>query len=204
MMRTTSTLAAGLGSTLAGCGLSLALLSGLGCKAAGEKPGLTFLPDMLKSVPYDTYDANPVTGNGQTWRLPPEGTVAMEAAGFAYGPGPEEAKRAGAELKNPLLASDDNLARGKRVYDTICIVCHGPKGEGDGPIIGRFPNPPNLLAERARSLPDGQIYHIVSRGQAIMPSHGAQVLPRDRWRLVLYLRQLQGPGQATAAAGGQR
>ncbi len=194
------TLAAGWGSTLGGC--ALALLSGLGCKAAGEKPGLTFLPDMLKSVPYDTYDPNPVTGNGQTLRLPAEGTVAMGASGFAYGPGPEEARRAGAELENPLPASEDHLARGRQVYEAICIVCHGPKGEGDGPIIGRFPNPPNLLAERARSLPDGQIYHIISRGQAIMPSHAAQVLPPDRWRLVLYLRQLQD--QATAAAGGPR
>lgn len=181
-------------------GLALAMVSGLGCKASGDKPGLTFLPDMMKSVPYDTYDANPVTG--QTLRQPPEGTVAMNAAAFPYGPGPEEAKRAGAEFKNPLPASDQDLARGQRVYEAVCIVCHGPKGEGDGPIIGRFPNPPNLLAERAKALPDGQIYHIITRGQVIMPSHAAQVLPLDRWRLVLYLRQLQGLRPTTS--GGPR
>ncbi len=144
---------------------------------------------MARSVPYDTYDANPVTG--QTLRQPPLGTFAMEAAPFPYGPGPAEAKRAGAELKDPLPASVQNLARGQQVYEAICIVCHGPTGEGDGPIIGRFPNPPSLTAEHAKSLPDGQIYHIITRGQVIMPAHAAQVLAPDRWRVVLYLRQLQ-------------
>ncbi len=66
----------------------------------------------------------------------------------------------------------------------------------------RFPNPPALTAEHARSLPDGQIYHIITRGQGIMPSHAAQVLLPDRWKVVLYLRQLQGisvPAATTAA-----
>ena len=45
---------------------------------------------------------------------------------------PEEAKRAGAELVNPYAATPANLARGKQVFDTVCFVCHGPRGEGDG------------------------------------------------------------------------
>ncbi len=191
MMRTTT--------TAARCALAVALASAVGCKAAGEKPGLTFLPDMMKSVPYDTYDPNTVTGS--TLRLPPEGTAPMEAEAFPYLAGPEEAKRAGAELTNPLAASAEELARGQRVYETTCIVCHGPKGQGDGPIIGRFPNPPSLQADRARKLPDGQIYHIVTRGQGIMPSHAAQVLPKDRWRVILYVRQIQG---ASPSGGGQQ
>ena len=92
------------------------------------------------------------------------------------------------------------MQRGRKVYETICIVCHGPQGQGDGPIIGRFPNPPSLQADRARALPDGQVFHIVTRGQGIMPSHGAQVLPDDRWRVILYLRQIQG-APARAAKG---
>lgn len=166
-----------------------------GCSAEGDRPGTVFLPDMVDSAVVHAYDASKTTRNGASLLLPPEGTIEVERVPFAYGPGPEEARRAGAELHNPFVASPETLARGRQVYDTICTVCHGPKGEGDGPIIGRFPNPPSLLAGHARALPDGQIVHIISRGQGIMPSHAVQVLLEDRWRVLLYLRDLQGaPG----------
>ncbi len=112
------------------------------------------------------------------------------------------AYRAGAELRNPFAPTPEALARGKRVYETICVVCHGPQGQGDGPIIGRFPNPPSLTADRAKGLPDGQLFHIITRGQGIMPSHAVQVLPEDRWRAVLHVRQLRGEGAMTASAAG--
>jgi mono/diheme cytochrome c family protein len=162
------------------------------CRAAGDRPGWVVMPEMYRSVSYKPYDPNPVTG-GLTLRLPPDGTVPYGGEAFPYGAGPEEALRAGRELQNPFPPDKANLERGRKVFEAVCIVCHGPAGDGDGPIIGRFPNPPSLRAERARRLPDGQVFHIVARGQGIMPSHAAQVLPEDRWRVVLYLRQLQGP-----------
>lgn len=163
-----------------------------GCGAEGDRPGTMFLPDMVDSGVVHAYDRSPLARNGGALLLPPAGTIPAERALFPYGPGPAEAQRAAMELSNPLVASPENLARGKQVYDTICTVCHGAKGAGDGPIIGRFPNPPSLLAAHARALPDGQIVHIVTRGQGIMPAHAAQVLLEDRWRVVHYLRQLQG------------
>ena len=36
---------------------------------------------------------------------------------------------------------------------------------------------------------------VYARGQGIMPSHAAQVLPEDRWRVVLHLRRLQEGGR---------
>jgi mono/diheme cytochrome c family protein len=191
---------------VAAAGLSLAVLAG--CGASGERPTRVLFPDMFTSLSYKPYDPHPVLARGQTLQLPPEGAVPMEPAAFSYGPGPEEALRAGRELTNPVEPTPANLKRGRKVYETTCIVCHGPQGQGDGPIIGRFPNPPSLLAARARGLPDGQVFHIISRGQGIMPSHAAQVLPDDRWRAILHLRQLQGApprsvsGAAPAAAGG--
>lgn len=182
-----------------------------GCRAQGEKPGFVVLPGMYQSVPYDAYDPNPVTRTGQTLLLPPDGTVPLAGGAFPYGPGPLEAERAGRELVNPLEPTPANLARGKQVFENVCAVCHGVGGQGDGPIIGRFPNPPILTAPRARSLPDGRIVHIIARGQGIMPAHAAQVLPDDRWRVVLHVRQLQvantvaatsvpaGPSSASAA-----
>jgi len=183
--------------------LATALVAAVtGCRAEGEKPGFVVMPGMQYSAPYDAYDRNPVTRSGQTLLLPPEGTVPLADPAFPYGPGPEEAERAGRELANPLQATPANLARGKQVFENVCAVCHGSRGAGDGPIIGRFPNPPSLMADRAKGLPDGRIVHVITRGQGIMPAHAAQVLPADRWRLVMHLRALQGAGAAPAGATG--
>lgn len=173
-----------------------------GCSAEGDRPGYEVLPGMVRSGTVHAFDTDPMTKDGPALRLPPEGTVPVGFTVFAYGPGPEEAKRAGLELANLFSPTPEHLTRGKQVFDSICFVCHGPRGEGDGPIIGRFPNPPSLLATRARTLPDGQIYHIITRGQGIMPSHAAQVRPEDRWRVILWVRELQRSAPATSVATG--
>lgn len=171
----------------------------VGCSAEGDHTGYEVLPGMVRSGTVHAFEVDPVTGRGPALRLPPEGSVPVGWEPFPYGPGPEEARRAGLELRNPFSASPENLERGKQVFGSVCFVCHGTRGEGDGPIIGRFPNPPSLLAAHARSLPDGQIFHVISRGQGIMPPHAAQVQPDDRWRVILWVRQLQGSGADASA-----
>lgn len=172
-------------------GFGVLLATAVECTAEGDQPGYIVLPDMVDSIPFDSYDPNPVTPLGQTLLRPPPGTVPRGWPTFSFGPGPDEAARAGRELANPLRATDADLQRGKMLFTTYCQICHGPQGRGDGPIIGRFPAPPSLLAERGRSLPDGHIFHIISQGQGIMPPYGVQILPVDRWRVVLLVRSLQ-------------
>jgi mono/diheme cytochrome c family protein len=165
-------------------------LASVGCGANGDTPGLILFPGMEESVPYDAYDPHPVLG--QTLRNPPEGTVPYGASVFPYGTGETEAKRAGEQLENPIPSDRKELARGKVVYERFCAVCHGKSGDGDGPIIGRFPNPPNLKGGHTRAMKDGQLFHVLTRGQGIMVSYAVQVRPEDRWRLVHYIRSLQG------------
>ena len=121
----------------------------------------------------------------QGFRTRPYGAPAVPH----FTPGAEEAKRAGAELQMPIDATDASLTRGKVLFDSFCSVCHGDGGEGDGPIIGRYPNPPSLLANHAKGLPDGQLWHIITHGQGIMPPYKYQVRPEDRWKLIQYVRQ---------------
>lgn len=173
-----------------------------GCRARADRKGIVVLPDMLESAAWESYDPDPLRAVPAPAPPPPEGTVAMGAEAFPYGTGEEEALRAGIELRNPYVPSAETIARGRVVYERICFVCHGPGGDGDGPIIGLFPNPPSLHAEHARQLPDGRIFHIITRGQGVMPSHALQVLPADRWRVILYVRQLQQAGVPTPVAGG--
>src|SRR2546426_8434406 len=46
-------------------------------------------------------------------------------------------------LTNPRTRTSESLNRGKFVYETYCLVCHGEAGKGDGPLAsgptgGRF------------------------------------------------------------------
>ena len=178
--------------------LALLATGATGCRAEADLPGLEILPGMVDSVPVDPYDRDPLGKGHYSIYKAPEGSVPHGYVPFRYGKDKKEAERAGRELLSPLQGSAADLKRGQFVFDTWCAVCHGPKGEGDGPVIGagRFPGPPSLLADRARNLADGHLFHIVTHGQGIMPSYAVQVRPADRWKAIAWVRKLQGQGGA--------
>lgn len=93
------------------------------------------------------------------------------------------------------------LNRGAAVYATFCEICHGPGGAGDGTVARRgFPAPPSLLAEKARNLADGEMFHILTYGRANMPSYRSQIDREDRWRALLHVRRLQQEAPAEPAS----
>lgn len=155
-------------------------------------PGIEAFPDMIHSVAYEAYSENPVTG--QTNLLPPAGTVARDRMPYPYANSPEGAAQAEKELVNPVPVSDFVVARGQKVFQNYCQVCHGVGGEGDGPIIPKFPNPPTFKSELLMGYNDGRLYHIVSvgGGGGIMPSYKEQIRENDRWAVVHYVKKLQG------------
>jgi mono/diheme cytochrome c family protein len=150
-----------------------------------------FLPDMARSVPYDSFSSNPNFADRMTLRKPVPGVVIRGSMPLHFAATPADAQRAGRELSNPFHDAA-SLTRGAAVYATYCEICHGPLGKGDGTVALRgFPAPPSLLAPRARGLADGQIFHIVTYGQNNMPSYASQVEREDRWKAILYVRELQ-------------
>ncbi len=120
--------------------------------------------------------------------MPVQGTIPRGFEPYAFAKDPEAAGR---ELKNPLRRTHAVLARGQALFNTYCIVCHGPQGEGNGTIIPKFPQPPSLQSDKVRGWPDGRIYHVVSSGQNLMPSYASQIAPADRWSIIHYVRVLQ-------------
>ncbi len=103
-------------------------------------------------------------------------------------------------LVNPTLPAD-NLAVGDTLYQVFCTVCHGVTGDGRGPVGPRV-GAPSLLTEKARALPEGNLYSIVRYGRGVMPRYGDKILtPEHRWAVVNYVRQLQADA---AADGGMR
>jgi cbb3-type cytochrome oxidase cytochrome c subunit len=59
-------------------------------------------------------------------------------------------------MPNPYPATDADLARGKKVYQTFCIGCHGPMGDGRGPAAKSLDPPPLNFTTLRRHLVDGK------------------------------------------------
>lgn len=154
---------------------------------------LEVLPDMAHSIAYDSYSANPNFRDHKTLREPVPGTIIRGYMPLHYTAAKEDAVRAGIELVSDVRGNRNALARGAIVYATYCETCHGPAGKGDGIVAKRgFPAPPSMLAPRAMGLKDGQIFHIITYGQANMPSYASQIERADRWNVIEYIRKLQG------------
>ncbi len=187
------------------------------------RPNYEFLPQMAHAPRYNAFSPNPNFPNGETLQLPVPGTIARGLMPVHYAATPQDALRAGEELKSPInLASQQARDRGAAVFANYCAVCHGAAGAGNGPITQRgFPPPPPLTAEHALKLKDGQIFHILTFGQNNMPSYASQLSREDRWNAIAYVRMLQaqvpatpstttkvaaeaGVSPAAAASGGQQ
>jgi mono/diheme cytochrome c family protein len=137
---------------------------------------------------------------------PSPGAVPRGFTPYPYADNPE---LAASRLENPLPAADPNaFERGQLVFERFCVPCHDAKAGGKGTVIEKgFPAPPSLMTEKVRDWKDGRIFHVVTMGQNIMPSYASQILERDRWAVIRYLRRLQStqpiapaPPGATSAA----
>ena len=152
------------------------------------------LPGMVSYVAHNAQSSNPNFADNKTLQRPVEGAVVRGFAPLEYAATPDEAKRAGQELASTLNPKDStaDLERGAIVFANICSPCHGAGGAGDGVIPQKgFPPPPSLFAENALNMKDGQIFHVITYGQKNMPSFATQVVRKDRWRIVAYIRSLQ-------------
>jgi mono/diheme cytochrome c family protein len=102
-------------------------------------------------------------------------------------------------LTSPVPPDDASRERGRALFDTYCLVCHGPEGAGDGPVTAKFVRPPNLRGA-SRGFTDGYLYALITNGRGNMPSYN-RLAPAERWDVIHYLRALQGAAPAAAAAG---
>jgi mono/diheme cytochrome c family protein len=169
--------------------LAPALASAVAACQPGEQPGAEYIEDMARGPAYKAFAPNQATRNGITLQHPVAGTIARGYHPFHYGKGDAEAERAGRELTNP-FHQDDQVAveKGKVLFETYCLVCHGAKGLGDGPIATKIPPPTSYKAERVMGFLPGRIFHVITLGSNKMPSYAAQLSPEDRWLIITYVR----------------
>jgi len=53
------------------------------------------------------------------------------------------------------------------------------------------------MEDRVQTMPDGEIYNVLSDGRRSMPAYKYQVVEQDRWAIVAYVRALQRAGRGT-------
>jgi mono/diheme cytochrome c family protein len=159
-----------------------------GCSHKKGTPALEYMPNMAYSPAVQAQNEDPMRPGMSAMRPPVPGTVPRGFTPYRYEVG--DSLIAQRELVNPLPRTSDVLGRGQRVFMTHCVVCHGPLGDGQGYIVPKFPMPPSILSQKVSQWPDGRIYHLITRGQNLMPSYASQILPEDRWAVIHYVRAL--------------
>jgi cytochrome c oxidase cbb3-type subunit 2 len=102
-------------------------------------------------------------------------------------------------LKNPLGDSPQAVARGAKVYEENCAVCHGVEGHGETQIA------PNLMDDQflgePGDLPDGAYFGLIAGGSDAkaalgrkgmpdggMTAFGGQLANDDIWAVISWIR----------------
>jgi mono/diheme cytochrome c family protein len=192
---------------------NVALLTALasvmaGCGASGNDRAREYMPDMARGPAYKAFAPNAATRTGLTLQMPVAGTIARGHQVFHFGPGEEEAARAGRELTNPLRlsAETETIEDGRGLYQTYCLVCHGANGKGDGPLVvaGKIPTPPAYSSVRVAAFPPGRLFHVVTMGTQKMPSYAALLTPGERWKVIAYVSKTLQDTRGEPASSARR
>lgn len=95
------------------------------------------------------------------------------------------------DLKNPVEATELNIAEARDHFADHCAVCHANNGSGDTQIgAGLYPPPPDMRDSATQSLTDGELFYIIKNGIRFtgMPGWGGE--DDENWKLVVFIRHL--------------
>ncbi|MEY3630908.1 c-type cytochrome [Aquirufa sp. HETE-40SA] len=188
-------------------GLTAGLLS---CGSDPNDTGTEFAPNMYNSVGYEPMtqlqgDTNKINPYGMNMRLPVAGTISRKkytgadsiqqaflAQELLAKTVPNDSlSYSAALLKNPLAATPENIEAGKLQYERFCQHCHGEGGKGDGLVAKAYKGVPVYSSDALKDVNDGHIYHVITHGKGRMWPHGSQISSENRWKIVLYVHELQ-------------
>jgi len=164
--------------------------------------GLEYARNMYDPIAYNPDQANKNFANGQTAQTPPKHTAPVGFVEEDVYPNTKEGyEEAGVKLINSLPLTEQNLLQGQHLFNAFCAPCHGKEGDGQGHLvklekINGVPSfhDPEKTSSRGGLMKDlsaGKIYHTIKYGVNMMGAYGSQLSPEERWKVVLYVQQLQ-------------
>jgi len=174
-----------------------ATLVATGCAGPSRQPPIYVFPDMRFQGRYDPQTNRPFFSDKRADRQPVPGTVArgLLKEDDSFYTGVSNNQYIG---KNPLKIDDELMTYGQRRFNTYCSPCHDRTGQGRG-IVGQRAIwiPTNLTEDRVKQFNDGEIFSIITNGRRSMPAYRFQIVERDRWAIIAYVRALQRATMAT-------
>ncbi len=97
-----------------------------------------------------------------------------------------------AKTVNPVKPTAASIAAGKQRFTYDCAMCHGANGNGKGDLavsmnlkLPDFRDP-----EALKSVTDGGLFYVISKGYNPMPDEGSRAKPEEIWNLVNYVRSM--------------
>jgi mono/diheme cytochrome c family protein len=183
-----------------------------------RQPGKIYMPDMAYSRAYKTYaerdtavfttDAADLGNKIFYNNLAPAGTIKRgELFPFTVPNDSNGLMNLSNQVMNPLphLNATDS-AEASRLFNINCAICHGAKGENNGPLAPKIGGVKSIIAG-SPGYSDGRLFYVMTYGQNNMGSYASQLDKKQRWMIVQYIRTLQpktapvtGAGMATAPA----
>lgn len=159
-----------------------------------RQPPMHLNPNMDDQAKYRPQEASPFFASGAASQLPVESTIARgalrEDTAFYSG-----RSLFGSYVSNPLPVDAALVDRGRERYGIYCTPCHGPLGDGRGPLYERAKlESRDLHEDRVRQMPDGRLFDVITNGSGLMPGYRFPIPVHDRWAIVAYLRELQAEG----------
>lgn len=87
--------------------------------------------------------------------------------------------------------AESSFERGKALYTTHCLGCHGETGVGDGPLALEMNPKPANLKKLAREVRDFKFFMSISQWQGDMPGWKEPFNDSDREDLVAYIKKFR-------------
>ena len=184
---------------------------------------LEFLNDMDNQPKIKAQASSDFFADGMGARKPVAHTVPMgyampettaqaggfETFGFAHGKDYYNTGRFGDYwgdgFPEQVTVDESLLRRGKERYDIYCAVCHGASGDGKGVTsdfgvanIANLNLPMFADATNAQYRTNGSLFNTITNGQGLMGAYGTNIVIRDRWAIIAYIRALQKSAAAPA------
>jgi mono/diheme cytochrome c family protein len=177
-----------------------------------RSPGSVYMPDMGKSRTYESYDLQDSSvftsnmfgkgGNKIFFNAMPAAGTIKRGELFPYTLlNDSNGYKMSAAVPNPIdFMTGAELSEAGRLYNINCGICHGEKATGNGPLAEKIGAVANLTLDLYKAMADGTMFHSITYGKNNMGSYASQLSREQRWKVIKYVRTLQGGGATGAAA----